>query len=107
MTPAPISPFAAHLSLTCIKCTKGATFRGQRREEAVKAAVAAGWSMPVEQQFHCPRCSRISGTGPKREMQLISKDEALDAIFGGPEEFKEAVREAVEQVLGTTPRDAA
>jgi hypothetical protein len=65
MSAAPISPFAAHLSLTCRKCTKGATFRGQHKEQAVKAAVDAGWSMPVEQQYHCPRCSQSFGTkGP-------------------------------------------
>jgi hypothetical protein len=67
MTPAPVSPFAAHLSLTCRKCTKSATFRGQKREEAVKAAIAAGWSMPVEQQYHCPRCTAFSARRMRRD----------------------------------------
>lgn len=56
-----ILPFSGFLSLVCQKCTRQERFPGKDRTEAAEAAKAKGWSMPQEQRFCCPRCSRIFG----------------------------------------------
>lgn len=56
-----IPPGSGALSLSCSKCTKQGRFYGKDRTAAARKAKEQGWTMPEEDRFCCPRCSRIFG----------------------------------------------